>query len=442
MSLGIVICSRAASSRLPNKALLHIENRSIIGHLVNQIKDLDIPIVISVPFSDFDLYQKDETIPRSKNILIHQSEHAEDPLARKAQVAKQFGFTSVIRITHDKIFIDTDCLKEAIEVFKKERADYLYPSNLISGTNFEIISYKCLQESTNKYKNVEHISYAVRSVSQKTINFTYNQNHAFSSLPNLLIDYEDDFKFFQVLISQLGPDAKLRDVIEYLNLSQPDLIKINQKPILSIYTCAYNSESHIAQCMTSVLNQSDFIDYEYILIDDCSNDSTFMKMAYRSIQTPNVLYFRNNRNLGLATSSNIALSKARGKYILRIDADDFFPDIDICKDMIKFISETKSEIVYPDNYFGSFDKVQKGSEKHHVGGALFDKNALNFIKFTDGLRGFEGYDLFLRAQNRLKIGYYEKPTFFYTQRNDSMSKTNLKERAKIKGQIDATHKRY
>jgi len=439
--LGLVICSRAASSRLPNKALLHIENRSIIGHLVNQIKDLDIPIVVSVPFSDFSAYSKDETIPRNPNILIHQSEHDQDPLARKAQVAKQFGFTAVIRITHDKIFIDTDALKEAIDIFKKEKPDYLYPSGLIAGTNFEIISTKCLLEASSKFKNVEHISYAVRNVSQKTVNFTYDQNHYLDIIPNLLIDYEDDFKFMQVLLSQLGPDANLKDVIHLLQICNCDIMKINKKPILSIYTCAYNAEKTIHEAMTSVVDQIGFSNYEYILIDDHSTDSTFFKMAHKSVYEKNISYYRNQRNLELATSSNIALSKAKGKYIMRLDADDFFPNLEICEQMIKFIEQTKAEIIYPDNYFGSFDKIQKGSEHHHVGGALFDKNALNFIKFTDGLRGYEGYDLFLRAQNRLKISYFEKPAFFYTQRNDSMSKTNLKDREKIKGQIDATLKR-
>jgi hypothetical protein len=106
------------------------------------------------------------------------------------------------------------------------------------------------------------------------------------------------------------------------------------------------------------------------------------------------------------------------------------------KEMVEFMELHNSEILYPDNYFGDMSLIQKGKECHHVGGALFNKNALNFIKFTDGLRGYEGYDLFLRAKDRLKIGYFEKPTFFYYQREGSMSKTNPRIRAKIKSEID------
>lgn len=435
MNIGIVICSRLSSNRLPNKAHLLLENKTIIAHLVGQIKDLGLPIVISVPHVDFLNYVNDESMPKANNILIHQSEHSDDPLARKAQVAKQFGFDAVIRITHDKIFIDTDCLKEALSYFTKEKLDYLYTSNLIAGTNFEIISNKCLQEAAYKFKNVEHISYAVRNVSRSTIAYTFNQHDYNIKNVNLLIDYEDDYKFFQVLFSQIKPNAKLKDVLLYLS-KNPEVISINQKPLLSIYTCAYNSSLYMDACIESVLEQNNFTDYEYIMIDDCSSDSTFEIMAKSSIGNNNLNYYRNGRNLGLATSSNIALSKAKGQFILRLDSDDYFTNTNVCSEMLEFMRLHNNEILYPDNYFGSRDIVQKGSENHHVGGAMFNKSALNFIKFTDGLRGYEGYDLFLRANNRLKIGYFEKPTFFYTQRPTSLSKTTLKAREKIKKQIE------
>jgi hypothetical protein len=61
--------------------------------------------------------------------------------------------------------------------------------------------------------------------------------------------------------------------------------------------------------------------------------------------------------------------------------------------------------------------------------------AINHVKFTEGLRGYEGLDFFARAKDTLSIGYFARPTFFYTQRNDSMSKTNLDDREKIKNNI-------
>lgn len=433
--VGIVICSRLASSRLPNKAHLILENKTVIAHLVCNLKDLNIPIVVTVPTQDFQKYITDQSFPRNKNTLIFPSEHSEDPLARTHQVAKQFEFDYVIRITHDKIFIDTDSLTEALDVCIKESAEYLFTSNLIPGTNFEIIKTRCIEEASNKFKNVEHISYAVRTTSRKTINFNKCNNAFDLKDVNLLLDYEEDFKLFQVLYSRVGVDARFKSVTQYLSKNK-DLIKINRKPLVTVYTCAYNSQSFLSKAIESVYDQRLFSRCEYIMIDDCSKDSSFEIMALESLEKGNVRYFRNDRNLGLATSSNIALSKAKGKYIIRLDSDDYFINENVISEMVEFIEATGSEIVYPDNYFGSVDLVQKGKDSNHVGGALFNKNALNFIKFTDGLRGYEGYDLFLRAKDRLKIGYFEKPCFFYTQRHGSLSAGVKEVRKKIKKDIE------
>lgn len=436
--IAVVICSRLASSRLPNKAHLKIENKTIIAHLVTQLLQTDIPIIISVPHRDYLDYVNDESLPKIPQVIIHQSEFDDDPLARMAQVQKQFGIETIVRVTHDKIFIDTECLKAAILCFKNEKAEYLYCSNLIPGTNFELISARAIQEATAKFKKVEFISYAVRVVSKKTVNYTHNQTSGHFSGLNLLIDYEEDFKFFQVILSRIKKNGTLVDVLEYL-LKNPEVKEINKKPKLTIYTCAYNSDLYIDACIDSVIDQFGFDDFEFVMIDDCSKDATFETMAKRSLGLPNVRYYRNEKNFGLATSSNIALSKARGEYIVRMDSDDYFTYPDACFDLLKAIQTSSDEIIYPNNYFGNWETIQKGNEKHHVGGAIFNKSALNFIKFTDGLRGYEGYDLFLRANNRLKIGYFQKPVFFYTQRPDSMSKTNLKERRNLEIELQRKH---
>jgi spore coat polysaccharide biosynthesis protein SpsF (cytidylyltransferase family) len=437
MRIGIVICSRLKSTRLPKKAHLLLENTTVISRLVYNLLDLDIPIVVSVPTFDFKEYLLDASMPRNKNVLIHNSSDIDDPLARTASVAKQFGFDAVIRITHDKIFIDTEALKEAIKIYILEKAEYLYTSNLIPGTNFEIISYRCLALAARLHKNVEYISYAVRAHSLRTINYNHAQDdHGLKDL-SLLLDYEDDFKLYQIIYSKLGVNTKLKDVLNYLKDNRW-LVEINKKPLITFYTCAYNSEKFLQDAVHSVQSQNIFNQSEYILIDDHSSDSTFELMSYIALKNNknNISCFRNQKNLGLSSSSNIALSKARGKYIIRLDSDDYFTETEHIKEMYEYMNFNNIEILYPDNFFGTQSIIQKGRDAHHVGGAMFNKNALNFIKFTDELRGFEGYDLFLRAKDRLKMAYFEKPTFFYTQRTDSLSRESVYKRNKIKLEIE------
>lgn len=433
---AIVICSRLKSNRLPKKAHLLLEGKTVISHLVNNLLELEIPIIVTVPQSEFEEYKSDTSFPKSSMVIIHNSEHEQDPLARTYEVAKRFKIENIIRITHDKIFIDTKSLIESINIYRNQKADYLYTSNLIPGTNFEIIKYDCLQDAAMKYKNIEYISYAVRTTSKNTIN--YNKENGIKELNDLslLLDYEEDFKLFQVIYSLLGCSANFISVINLIKNNR-NLIKINKKPLVTVYTCAFNSEKFIEKAIDSVLDQTILEKIEYILIDDHSSDNTFLKMANAAIYYPDkIKYFRNDKNYGLSTSSNIALKNAKGKYIIRIDSDDYFTDLDVIEEMVRYIEFTNSEIVYPDNYFGNLNTIQKGKESHHVGGSLFNKNALNFIKFTDGLRGLEGYDLFLRAKDRLKISYFEKPCFFYTRREGSLSSSNHKYREKIKEEIE------
>ena len=139
--------------------------------------------------------------------------------------------------------------------------------------------------------------------------------------------------------------------------------------------------------------------------------------------------------MGLASSSNKALDLAQGKYIIRLDADDYFLDEKVLSKMLKHMEKNDLDILYPDNMKGK--NLQKGNEQHHVGGTLFRKRALEYLRFTDGLRHFEGLDLYKRAiDHKLKIGYFESPTFFYRQHSNSMSKSKDIERQKIKEKLD------
>ena len=103
--------------------------------------------------------------------------------------------------------------------------------------------------------------------------------------------------------------------------------------------------------------------------------------------------------------------------------------------MLAEIKEAKKDVLYPHNYYGKKKTIQNG-RAHHVGGALFCKSAVNHIKFTEKLRGYEGLDFFLRAREQLNVGYFGKPVFFYRQHSGSMSKTNLKMREDIKRGIE------
>ncbi len=422
---GIIICTRADSQRLPNKPFRKINGVPVIEHLIARLQKTKIPIYIAYPAGQHSQYAY---LGKLDNVILHKSNLYGDPLGRMYECAKANGVETIIRVSHDKILVDDTDVADAMFDFVTYGHEYLYGTTFTPGTGFEIISFKALELAASKFKNVEYIGYSVRSVTDKIWNFRARHQRINA---RFLIDYEDDLKLFEVLFSKLGNNATLNQCVKYL-IDNPEIKEINKQPILSIYTCAYNAEKYLETAMDSVAALTGFKGFEYILIDDHSKDSTCEIMAKFALKHPNVSWHRNEQNLGLASSSNIALKKAKGRYIMRLDADDFFIKPNAIKEMLFKIQDEDIEAVYPDNYFGDYNKIQKGNENHHAAGTLFDKAALTHIKFTDGLMGHDSLDLYLRAKDQLKIGYLDKAVFFYRQHSESLTKNNLKERDLIK----------
>lgn len=426
MKTGFVICSRLNSSRVPEKPLQKINGIPLIEHLVSRCIKAGYPVYLAIPGRDYDGYKflKDKF---GNDDLTICTGHAEDPLARMHEVAVKHELDTVIRVCHDKLFVDPVAVKILMKHRESDELDYV-TANFVDGASFEVISATALARASDKFKNVEHISYAIQCVTDKIkridLSSLWNSEH------RLLVDYPEDLKVLNLVMHSIGNDCSLTDAIRFMD-HHSWITKINRTPRVTVYTCAYNAEKWITKCMGSVSSQQGFSRYEYLLIDDSSSDATSILMSKFCDVYKNSKWIRNEKNIGLSSSSNEALKRARGRYIIRLDADDYFTSDHAIEDLILQLEKNESDAVYPDNYFGSFKKIQTGNENHHVGGTLFRTRAANHVKFTDGLRGYEGLDFFSRAKDQLKISYFNKPTFFYRQHSNSMSKTNLEERDRI-----------
>lgn len=441
MKPGIVICSRSDSKRVPRKVFKKINGLPTIEHLIRRLVDhVNMDVILAIPHKQFDEYRHLSSLGVR---IICGSE--KDPLSRTLTAANKADLDTIVRVTHDKIFTDTYAIAQALNAFEASGADhrfgldsldYLYCSDLIPGSGFEVISKSALEMACTRFKNVEHVGYAIHCVTDKTHDLSGLQTWADGKECRLLLDYENDYKLMELILSTLGNDCTLSDAVGFLH-DNPWAREINRLPLVTIYTCAYNAERWINQCMGSVSQQKRFRHYEYVLIDDFSRDSTHYLMNEFAAKYPkNVKVFRNTENLGLASSSNVALTNALGKYIVRLDADDFFIGNGAVNDLVQTIKRDSADIVYPANRYGKWNKVQTGDQQHHIGGALFRTRAANHVKFTDGLRGYEGYDFFERAKDQLKITYHKEPLFFYRQHDGSMSRTHADTRVEIKRLID------
>lgn len=90
-------------------------------------------------------------------------------------------------------------------------------------------------------------------------------------------------------------------------------------PNISVIMSTYNRENIILDSVYSILNQT-FSDFEFIIIDDASQDNTFQKI--KSINDNRIRLYKNIENRGCTFNYHTAQNLARGKYIAHIDDDD------------------------------------------------------------------------------------------------------------------------
>jgi len=246
------------------------------------------------------------------------------------------------------------------------------------------------------------------------------------------MDYPEDAIVLETILREVGALADLDTIVEFID-RHPYVMNLNKLPLISIYTCAFNAQDYVERTLDSVFNHHSYspLDLEYIFVDDGSVDSTLLKVS-RFSRDKRLKIICNEGNKGLASSSNIALSQARGKYVMRLDADDLLISNSI-SDMLDILQRENSSVVYPaykeiDKNEKMISDIQDPSVHHHAGCALMDKRMINEIRFKDGLKHWDGKDLYNRIRSKFKISYTHDPMWFYRKHEKSLSAQKTPER--------------
>lgn len=114
-----------------------------------------------------------------------------------------------------------------------------------------------------------------------------------------------------------------------------------KKPLVSVIMTTYNQAHLIGKAIESVLSQT-FEDFEFIIVNDGSTDNT--EKVIKGFNDPRIIYLNNGKNLGVPKSFNSAIKISQGKYIARIDSDDFWSNKNKLKKQVEFL-ETHPEYV-------------------------------------------------------------------------------------------------
>ncbi len=207
--------------------------------------------------------------------------------------------------------------------------------------------------------------------------------------------------------------------------------KNNQLPDITVVVCTYNHGAWIERCIRSLLNQK-FIkkdDFEIILIDDKSTDST-KKILQNFSDLENLRIHSNKKNIGLPKSLNKAIKLSKGRYVTRVDSDDYVQRnflflSKLFLDMNREYQAVAVDYIKVDNFETVLSK--ENCLKNEIAcGIMYRKECLiNIGLYNEKFKMREGHEINQRFKKKFKIGRLELPLYKYRMHEKNRTK-NLK----------------
>lgn len=215
---------------------------------------------------------------------------------------------------------------------------------------------------------------------------------------------------------------------------------------IAVIITAYNYGNYIERCLRSIMDQSiDEDDYQIIVIDDASDDSTSSILEnYKDVE--NITIITNEKNIGLPASLNQAVRSYSSQFIVRIDADDFV-DFKYLEYLRYFIlSNSDYDAVSCDYYIVSENEKResrKSAIEAPIGcGIIFRRDTLVSL-------GLYNADFLAREEEDLQIRFDKAgkkmlniPAPLYRYRNHNKGITsNHHEMQKFKDKLNKEHEK-
>lgn len=130
---------------------------------------------------------------------------------------------------------------------------------------------------------------------------------------------------------------------------------MDNSPSISVILPVYNAGKFVSEAIKSILDQT-FADFELLVINDGSIDSS--ELMIKSFSDHRIVYLNNEGNKGLIYTLNRGIQFARGKYIVRMDADD---------------------VCYPNRFQIQFDFMESNPDVAVCGAQMEDYDKMKLI---------------------------------------------------------------
>ena len=209
---------------------------------------------------------------------------------------------------------------------------------------------------------------------------------------------------------------------------------ISKSPLISVYITNYNYGNYLKKSINSVLGQS-LQNFELIIIDDNSNDNS-KRVLKNYLSNSKIIVIFNKKKIGLNQNNNLALKIAKGRFFIRLDADDWMhPN---CLEILasKLLNDKKVGLVFPDYYLvDENNEIYSQYERHDFNSVnLKDQPAhgactMIRTRLLKNIGGYnkdffcqDGYDLWIRFIQKYKVKNINLPLFYYRQHNRNLTK--------------------
>ena len=220
---------------------------------------------------------------------------------------------------------------------------------------------------------------------------------------------------------------------------------------VSVIITAHNYAEYLERCLDSAINQT-FDNHEVVVVNDGSTDETPEILREYSFEYPGLLTVVRLDGEGLPAACNAGIEAARGEYIIRLDADDYFDENILTVEAEYLDSNPDVDLVYPDYYTIDDDdnvldhvhlptvgsEVKLLNRSPLAAGAMYRKSAWHAIGgYNESLDYQEDYDFWIRFINEFTVANVNLPLMYYRQHDSNMS-DNLSGRLESRRQVKKT----
>lgn len=212
---------------------------------------------------------------------------------------------------------------------------------------------------------------------------------------------------------------------------------------VSIIITCFNREKFIGRAIRSAISQRFSADQlEVIVVDDGSTDNS---RAIISDFGDAIVPLFNKKNMGLPAARNLGIRRARGRYVLHLDSDDYIHDDLVYIEELHLAHNPDWGAVSCDYVVVDEHErhIERGSavEKPIACGIMFRKESLIEIGLYDeSLRYCEDEDMRIRFIAKYPIGHVYLPLYRYTRHRHNMTNDHA-EMARYRKKVARKHGR-